>query len=88
MRVRTPDMAVTQDSTVPCQNKVDSVCYQWRSQNAENYAHQRETTGSSRGFPFQNGNYFKRKEFTPRGSEFFPLRAVPYGMENHFNLIR
>ena len=24
------------------------------------------------------------KEFAPRGSEFFPLRAVPYGMENHF----
>ena len=21
------------------------------------------------------------------GSEFFPLRAVPYGMENHFNHI-
>ena len=24
----------------------------------------------------------------PRGSEFFPLRAVPYGIENHFHHIR
>ena len=30
--------------------------------------------------PFQIG----KEEFAPRGSEFFPLRAVPYGMENHF----
>ena len=34
--------------------------------------------------PFQNENFSERKEFAPRGSEFFPLRAVPYGMENHF----
>ena len=34
--------------------------------------------------PFQNGNFSKRKEFAPRGSEFFPLRAVPNGMINHF----
>ena len=38
--------------------------------------------------PFQNGNFSKRKEFAPRGSEFFPLRAVPYGMKNHFYHIR
>ena len=37
---------------------------------------------------FQNGNFSLRKEFAPRGSEFFPLRAVPYGMENHFYYIR
>ena len=30
------------------------------------------------------GTSLKRKEFAPRGSEFFPLRAVPYGVENHF----
>ena len=34
--------------------------------------------------PFQNGNFSKRNEFAPRGSKFFPSRAVPYGMENHF----
>ena len=36
--------------------------------------------------PFQNGNFYKRKEFTlaPRGCEFFPLRTFPFGMENHF----
>ena len=38
--------------------------------------------------PFRNGNFSQRKEFAPRGSEFFPLRAVPYGMENHFYHIR
>ena len=34
--------------------------------------------------PFQKGNFSLRKEFTPRESEFIPLRTVPYGMENHF----
>ena len=33
--------------------------------------------------PFQNGNFSLRKEFAPRGSKFFSLRAVPYGMINH-----
>ena len=33
---------------------------------------------------FQNVNCSKRKEFAPRGSEFFPFRAVPYDMINHF----
>ena len=28
------------------------------------------------------------KEFAPRGSEFFPLREVPYGMEQRFYRIR
>ena len=37
--------------------------------------------------PFQNGNFSYRKEFAPRGSEFFPLRAVAYGMGNHFDHI-
>ena len=27
--------------------------------------------------PFHNGNFSDRKEFAPRGCEFFPLRAVP-----------
>ena len=30
----------------------------------------------------------KEKEFAPRGSEFFPLRTVSFGMENHFYHIR
>ena len=38
--------------------------------------------------PFHNGNFSERKEFAPRGNEFFPLKAVPYGMENHFYHIR
>ena len=38
--------------------------------------------------PFQNGNFSKRKEFAPIVSELFPLRVVPYGMENHFYQIR
>ena len=58
--------------------------------------HQRETTGTGsssgplqlRSFSLQEKIYsfLLRKEFTP--SELFPLRAVPYGMENHFYHIR
>ena len=38
--------------------------------------------------PFQNGNLSKREEIAPRGSEFLSLRAVPYGMKNHFYHMR
>ena len=38
--------------------------------------------------PFRNGNFSQTKAFAPRGSEFFPLRAVSYTMENHFYHIR
>ena len=38
--------------------------------------------------PFQNVNFSYRKEFAPRGSEFFPWRVVPYRMENYFYHIR
>ena len=31
--------------------------------------------------PFQIGNFSQRKGFAPRGSEFFLLRAVLYGIE-------
>ena len=34
--------------------------------------------------PFHNENFSERKELAPRGSQFFPLKAVHYGMENHF----
>ena len=54
----------------------------WKS-----FAHQRETTGFN-CLPFRNGNFSLMKEFAPRGSEFFPLRAVPYGMETHFYHIK
>ena len=49
--------------------------------------HQRETSGLSSDSlqlrPFSNLELLL-KEFAPRGSKFFPLRAVPFGMENHF----
>ena len=32
----------------------------------------------------QIGNFSLRKEFAPRGSNFFPLREVPNDMENHY----
>ena len=61
---------------------------QWRSQNAKSYTHQRKLLDQavilSNCVPFQNENFSERKEFAPRRSEFFPLRAVPYCMENHF----
>ena len=34
--------------------------------------------------PFKMGTSLKGKKISPRGSEFFPLRAVTCGMENHF----
>ena len=63
--------------------------YEERSQKAKKFTH---IDGRLPGqavillncAPFQNWNFSLRKEFAPRGSEFFPLRAVPYGMENHF----
>ena len=33
---------------------------------------------------FIMGTSLKGKHLAPRGSEIFPLRAVPYDMENHF----
>ena len=38
--------------------------------------------------PFHNGNFSLKKEFAPIGSKFFPSRAVPYGMEDHFHHVR
>ena len=61
---------------------------QWRSKNSEKITHikGRQLEQAVTLFncaPFQNRNFSWRKEFAPRGSEFFPLRAVPYGMENY-----
>ena len=61
---------------------------QWRSQNAEKVTHIKgrlldQAVILFNCVPFQKGNFSQRKEFAPRGSEFFPLRAVSYGMENH-----
>ena len=61
----------------------------WRNQYAEKVTH---IKGRQLDYavilydclPFQNGNFSLRKEFTPSWSKFFPLRAVPYGMENKF----
>ena len=55
---------------------------QWRSQNAEKVTHIKgrllyQAMILYSYIPFQNGNFSERKEFAPRGSEFFPLRAVP-----------
>ena len=60
-----------------------------RSQNTEKVTHIKgrlldQTVSLFNFVPFQNGNFSERKEFAPRRNEFFPLRAVPYGMENHF----
>ena len=55
---------------------------QWRSQNAEQVTHIKgrllyPSMILYNYVPFQNGNFSQRKEFAPKGSEFFPLRAVP-----------
>ena len=67
----------------------DNLVDKERSQNAENVTHIKGRLPDQAVIlfncvPFQNGNFSKRKEFAPRGSEFFPLRAVPCGMENYF----
>ena len=66
--------------------------YKWRSQNAEKYVFQRETTGTSSDSlqlrPFSKRGLLLGKEFAHRGRIFIPLRAVPYGMESHFYHIR
>ena len=66
---------------------------QWRSQNAEKVIRIKgrlldQAMILSNCAPFQNVNVSQRKEFAPRGSKFFPLRAVPYRMENHFYHIK
>ena len=62
---------------------------QWRNQNAEKVTHIKgrlmdQSVVLFNRVPFQIVNFFYRKEFAPRGGEFFPLRAVPYGIEHHF----
>ena len=42
----------------------------------KNYAHQRETTVSRNCVPFLNENFSERKEFAPRGSEFFQRERI------------
>ena len=58
-----------------------------RSQNAEKVMHINERLLDQSAIlfnyvPFEKGNFSERKEFAPRGSEFFPLMEIPYGMEN------
>ena len=38
--------------------------------------------------PFQIGDHSWKKEFAPRWSKFFPLRAVDYGMHKKYLSIR
>ena len=57
---------------------------QLRSQNAEKATHIKgrlldQAVILFNCVPPQNGNFSLRKEFAPRGSKFFPLRAVTYG---------
>ena len=66
---------------------------QWRNQNAEKVTHTKgrlldQTVVLFNCVLFPNKNLSERKEFASRGSEFFPLRAVPYGMEKHYYHIR
>ena len=60
---------------------------QWRKR----YTHRMETTGASSDslncVPFHNGNVSERKEYARTGSKFFPLRAVPFGMEITFTIL-
>ena len=67
----------------------DFILLQWRVQNAEKVTHIKgrlldQAMVLSHYVPFQIEKLSKRKEFAPRGSEFFLLRAIHYDMINHF----
>ena len=72
----------THDQEVTGLNPAIGKVLQWRSQKAEKV---RLIEGKLlyqvmifyNYVPFQNGNFSLRKEFAPRGSKRFPLRAVP-----------
>ena len=62
---------------------------QWRSWNVrKSNAHQRETTVTSSDLhqlcSLTKLELLLKERIAPRGSEFFPLRSVPYGMEITF----
>ena len=48
----------------------------------------RSSSDSIQLHPFLSWEVLLKERIAPRGSKFFPLRAVPYGMENHFFHIR
>ena len=54
--------------------------YQWRSKNAEKVTHIKGRLLDQAVIVFHCVPF--------RGREFFPLRAVPYGKENHFYHIK
>ena len=69
--------------------RTDDTC---NSQHAEKVTHIKEKLLDQavilfKCTPFQNGNFSLRKEFAPRGSDYFPLGADPY-METQFYHIR
>ena len=72
--------------TLYARRKYSGETYNGVAKTLKNYLHQGETTGTSSDSLQlrQNENFSSRKEFAPRGSEFFPLRAVPFGLEKHF----
>ena len=77
---------------LPCAFVTAFITRQQRSQKAENDTHIKgrlldQAVILINCVSFQNGNFSLRKEFTRRGSEFFPLRAVPNNMENHVDNI-
>ena len=66
--------------------------HQWRRQNAAKVTHVKgrlldQAVILFNCVPFYNGNVSERKKFAARGSEFFTLRAVPYGMEITFTTL-
>ena len=66
----------------------------WFDIFVKKFPHQMETTGSSSNYIYlvasllKMNNSLKGKIFAPKGSEFFPLRAVPHGMESPCFYIR
>ena len=75
--------------TYPTGEKRRLTSDQWRSWNVrKSNAHQRETTVTSSDLhqlcSLTKLELLLKERIAPRGSEFFPLRSVPYGMEITF----
>ena len=69
-----------------------NICHhtnQWRSQNVKKVKHTKgrlleQAVILFHCVPFHMGSSLKGKKLLPEEEEFFPLRAVPYGMEITF----
>ena len=64
-----------------------TIRFQWHSQNVEKVTHSKGDYWIKQ-CPFSLWELLLKERICLRGSQFFPLREVPYGMENYLYHIR